>query len=308
MLLTALAGEADTLAGFAAGADDYVTKPFNPRELAARVQALLARGSAGSAPAARPQGQLIAVAGTKGGCGRTTVAVNVALALNAAARSGRSGPGQGAVVLLDGHLTQGDVDVHLDLRSTTTMRELVPYAGRLDVAAVERTLVLHTSGLKVLLRPRGLGQAELITTSLWQEILQISTAIGEQVVVDLGPGVDDERSLAAWEHASAILLVVTPEISAVRDGRQLLENAERLGIERSRIQIILNRSHNHANLSAKDVAGALGVEQRSLLELPDVGAAAVGRVNRGTPVVLAEPGSALARGLEHLALSLTVRA
>src|SRR5260370_11843469 len=111
LLLTALVGEADTLAGFAAGADDYVTKPFNPREVAARVQALLARGSTGSAPSARAQGRLIAVAGPKGGCGRTTVAVNIALALaSTATRGGLTGD----VLLVDGHLGPGDLHVHLN--------------------------------------------------------------------------------------------------------------------------------------------------------------------------------------------------
>ena len=43
VMLTARAGEADRLAGFDFGADDYVTKPFSPRELAARVEAVLRR-------------------------------------------------------------------------------------------------------------------------------------------------------------------------------------------------------------------------------------------------------------------------
>ena len=44
ILLTARAQESDVETGFDSGADDYSTKPFSPRELATRVQALLARG------------------------------------------------------------------------------------------------------------------------------------------------------------------------------------------------------------------------------------------------------------------------
>jgi two-component system, OmpR family, response regulator MtrA len=43
ILLTARVKEADVETGFDSGADDYITKPFSPRELASRVQALLAR-------------------------------------------------------------------------------------------------------------------------------------------------------------------------------------------------------------------------------------------------------------------------
>ncbi|WP_134766272.1 response regulator [Nocardioides sp. 1609] len=43
ILLTARAQEADVESGFDSGADDYITKPFSPRELASRVEALLNR-------------------------------------------------------------------------------------------------------------------------------------------------------------------------------------------------------------------------------------------------------------------------
>ena len=43
IMLTARAGEDDKVAGLAAGADDYITKPFSPRELEARIQAVLRR-------------------------------------------------------------------------------------------------------------------------------------------------------------------------------------------------------------------------------------------------------------------------
>ncbi|HZU13325.1 MAG TPA: response regulator transcription factor [Chloroflexota bacterium] len=46
IMLTAKGEEADTLIGLALGADDYVVKPFSPRELVARIQAVLRRSAA----------------------------------------------------------------------------------------------------------------------------------------------------------------------------------------------------------------------------------------------------------------------
>ena len=43
VMLTARAGEIDALQGLDAGADDYITKPFRPRELRARIEAMLRR-------------------------------------------------------------------------------------------------------------------------------------------------------------------------------------------------------------------------------------------------------------------------
>jgi DNA-binding response OmpR family regulator len=43
IMLTARAQESDVDSGFVAGADDYIVKPFSPRELTTRLRALLAR-------------------------------------------------------------------------------------------------------------------------------------------------------------------------------------------------------------------------------------------------------------------------
>src|SRR4051794_14669564 len=52
IMLTALGEEADRIAGLESGADDYLTKPFSPRELALRVRSVLRRAeTARSAPA-----------------------------------------------------------------------------------------------------------------------------------------------------------------------------------------------------------------------------------------------------------------
>ncbi|MEU8900489.1 response regulator transcription factor [Nocardia sp. NPDC048505] len=74
ILLTALGEEDDRVVGLRAGADDYVTKPFSPRELALRVGAVLRRARRGAAAdeqalhsgplVLRPDTQLVYVSGT----------------------------------------------------------------------------------------------------------------------------------------------------------------------------------------------------------------------------------------------------
>ena len=55
LMLTARDDDLDKIAGLEAGADDYLTKPFNPRELVARVRAILRR----SAVRAQPEGAVM---------------------------------------------------------------------------------------------------------------------------------------------------------------------------------------------------------------------------------------------------------
>jgi len=50
LMLTAKAAEADRIHGLELGADDYVTKPFSPREVVLRAKAILRRGRAAAAP------------------------------------------------------------------------------------------------------------------------------------------------------------------------------------------------------------------------------------------------------------------
>lgn len=60
ILLTAMAEDTDRIVGLEVGADDYVTKPFNPRELLARIKAVLRRANAMPRVAApAPSGNLM---------------------------------------------------------------------------------------------------------------------------------------------------------------------------------------------------------------------------------------------------------
>jgi two-component system phosphate regulon response regulator PhoB len=72
IMLTAKAEEVDRIVGLEMGADDYMVKPFSPRELVARVKAVLRRGQGQDTPPVKRVGTLevdegkhqVAVAGT----------------------------------------------------------------------------------------------------------------------------------------------------------------------------------------------------------------------------------------------------
>lgn len=56
ILLTARSDDTDRIVGLEMGADDYVVKPFNPRELVARIKAILRRAGSGGARQRAPDG------------------------------------------------------------------------------------------------------------------------------------------------------------------------------------------------------------------------------------------------------------
>jgi two-component system response regulator ResD len=58
LVLTARGAEMDRLLGFEHGADDYLVKPFSPRELIARIKAVMRRAHAGRDPSGVQVGEL----------------------------------------------------------------------------------------------------------------------------------------------------------------------------------------------------------------------------------------------------------
>ncbi|WPB84867.1 response regulator [Sediminicoccus rosea] len=58
LMLTARGAPDDRVAGFEHGADDYLAKPFDPRELALRIRTILRRAAPRAAPAALPEGPM----------------------------------------------------------------------------------------------------------------------------------------------------------------------------------------------------------------------------------------------------------
>jgi DNA-binding response OmpR family regulator len=65
VMLTALGEEADRVLGLEVGADDYVTKPFSPRELVLRIRSVLRRAAPAAGSAVLTDGDLVADPGRR---------------------------------------------------------------------------------------------------------------------------------------------------------------------------------------------------------------------------------------------------
>jgi pilus assembly protein CpaE len=280
LILTAQAEARDKLAGFEAGADDYLTKPFDPAELVLRVKALLARSQMSKISANKNvrRGKIWTVFGAKGGVGKTMTAVNLAIAL---AREPNT-----SIALVDADFSFGDLSAHLNLAPSRTILDLLPYLDELDEELLAKVMIRHESNVRVLLGPYRPQDAERVTPEALQHILQALIEYFDYVLVDCACSYDD-RTLALLDNADLILMLLTPEIGPVKNASTFLELANELEISPSKIQLILNRANSEVGIAAAEIERAL---QKAIpMRLISGGRPVVMSVNRGVPMLLEQP-------------------
>ncbi len=267
-----------------AGADDVVAKPFDRRELEARVEALLVRfqrsrgaiSAIGGGLFEQPR-RMVAVYSPKGGVGTTTIAVNVAVA-HAASRPGR-------VLIVDLDLQFGQVATHLNVIPRQTVADLARDEQSQREPELLRTYATRheASGLDVLAAPGSPELADLVSASHVERILETALLAYEAVVVDAGSALD-ERSLAALEGAEVVLLPVYPEISALKAVHSFLDFVNEAGSIASKTTFVLNSMFAKELLKMRDVESGLGAKVS--LTLPYDPFLYLKAVNEGDPVVI----------------------
>jgi len=282
-----------------AGADDVVAKPFDAREIEARVEALLLRfqRSKDLTAVVSKDGltvtrthRIVAVHSPKGGVGTSTIATNIAMA------SARRRPDR--VVIVDLDLQFGQIATHLNLTPRVTLSDVVRDEAALREPELLRTYATrHDSGLHVLAAPTGPELADTITANHVDRILTVLLQGYDQVVIDTGSWLD-ERTLRVFERAENVVFVMNPEIPALKAMSALVEYLGEAGTVANKSMFVLNNTFGREILKLRDVETALGMKVE--MELPYDPFLYLKAVNEGIPIILGAPQSVAAQRLVAL--------
>ena len=244
LMLSARTQITDRLSGFEAGADDYVPKPADPKEILARLRALLNRAQR-RPPQPKP---VVTFVGVKGGVGTTTVALNVALALVAEGHR---------VILLELSSIGIAAPWLLALTPSQNLLGLSALPGlQLTMAALQTAIVVHPSGLHYLagqdhqvgpLRyPQGfLGE----TVRLLQEQYEV-------VIIDLGVSALS-MATEALVQSSIILPVTELESVALWHLPALMNWLQRNKLEKVPGLVLVDRTYGVSKESPSAIASRL---------------------------------------------------
>ncbi len=313
IVMMSVQGEADYLRrSMLAGAREFLVKPFSSDELTASIRQVHIRekekrgrmapvAAVPEAPRPRPKeasGRVIAVYAPKGGVGRTTIAVNMAVAL--AAEPGRT------VVLVDGSFQFGDVGVLLNLNpKNKSIADLVPELEVGEPESLDTFVIGHDSGVKVLLAPPSPEMAELVTPAAVKRVLEALRLSYDLVIVDCSSAFSD-ATLAILDAADMILTVLTLEITSIKNMRLFLEVADQLGYPADKIQLVLNRADSALGIRVADVEHS--INRKVDHTIVSDGRSVVYALNRGVPFYTSNREAQVSQDILRLARSVAGQA
>jgi pilus assembly protein CpaE len=234
------------------------------------------------------RGRLIAVTGLKGGIGRTTLAVNMAVALRQRTNA--------EVVLVEAHHGLSDLSLNLNLLPRHTLASLAQESN-IDADVIQGHLQAHASRVKVLAAPPDLSQIVEIPTGTWQAILTFLAEIAAYVVIDTAAIADAVLS-EVLTLADDIIIVTGPDLAGLRSAVVLLQSLDGEGDVHARTHVVLNRAGLRGGVSEKACAKQIG--ENIVAALPEDAALATFALNRGVPFVLSHPRSILSRKVHDL--------
>ncbi len=239
------------------------------------------RNKNNDAAAVEYSSKVITVFGAKGGIGKSTIASNLAVAL---ARKKKR------VALLDLDLQFGDINLFFDIDPKETIVELVREKQAINIEMIKSYMYLHSSTVSILSAPQSPEMAEVVQGSSVEKIIDTIRPFFDYIVID-APPYFNEISIVAIENADIVLMVITLDIATLRNTKLSLDILESLQ-QRDKVSLIVNRVSSGI-ISVKDAQNILDYPVKYRISCD--WKTAISSLNRGVPVVMDAPRSAMGK-------------
>lgn len=236
-------------------------------------------------PVEAVDGRIIAVVSPKGGQGKTTTAVNLAVALARVAPS--------SVVLVDADMQFGDVANMLDIVPAHTLPELVSGVAPNDALVLKTLLTPHAEGFYIVPGATSPVEGDQVTDEQLDGLLQQLATMFRFVVVDTTPGLG-EHTLSALDNATDGVFVTGLAVPNLRAMRTELDVLGSIGAIPPQRHIVLNMADERAGMRTKDAEDIIGVPVSVVVPRSIAVPLAA---NRGVPLLVDAPRDAAAKAL-----------
>lgn len=268
-----------------AGAREFLRLPINAGEFST-VLDRISELCAVQVEATKKKGRMTAVFSSKGGCGTSFIATNLAAAATV------------RTVLVDLNLEVGDLPLFLGVKAKHTIADMVARHGRLDANLISAFVTPYSADLDLVAAPKELDPLDKIEQAHILEVLERLRECYEYTVLD-PRHTFDPITLTALDQADEILLVLTLDIPAIRSAQRALQIFERIGCPRRKVRIVVNRWSKQADVSLREVEKLFGEAVFGCL--PSDYQTVVNSINLGTPLVLSDSRSKIAREIKRFA-------
>ncbi len=235
IFLTSQADLSNKLKAFEVGADDYLSKPFQPEELVARVGMLVRRGEmlrSVRQKEVKDQAAVLTIHSLRGGIGTTSVAVNLAMTLYRL--------WERPTLVIDAVLNAGQIALMLNASPMHTWEDLADLKiNDIDSAVIESLTTKHSSGLDFIAAPPYPIAVDSFSDEVWETVLESLRNMYEFIVIDT-PHDFSNIAIHMLNTADQVLMMLSPEMASIRAAVCALNIYDKLNYSPDKIFPVLN--------------------------------------------------------------------
>ncbi len=275
-----------------AGAKDFISKPIVKSEFSELINKLKYELLN---PIEESPCKIISTFSNKGGIGKTSIAVNLAVELAQMTKE--------KVALIDLNLQLGDVATFLDMTPPFAMDYIANNISNLDKEELLKTMTRYkNTSLYVIADPLNIDSSQDITAEQIKNILNELKKIFSYVVIDIGTNIDS-KTITALNMSDLILLVAIVNLPAIRSTQRCMEMFEKLGYTKDKVKLVLNRYMENEDIKTSDIEDV--VKQKVYWKIPNNYLTMMSAINKGVPVNEINPSSNIVQNYMEFASKLS---